>query len=375
MKVLHFYKTYYPDSYGGVQQVIYQLAEYSSQIGVTSEVLYLSPNGRRSDVPWDKHFINSSKLNFEIASTGFSWEVINRFKQLAEDVDLIHYHYPWPFMDLVHFLSGTKKPAVVSYHSDIVKQRFLLQLYKPLMHCFLNSTDAIVAASPAYIEHSQVLKKYKDKTHVIPYGLDEESYPLSSEAKLSEWRAKVPERFFLFVGALRYYKGLHYLLEAAHLNGLPVIIVGSGGIEKDLHEQAHHLNTDQVVFTGSLGDEDRAALLQLCTAFVFPSHLPSEAFGISLLEAAVFGKPLISCEIGTGTTFINIDGVTGLAVAPADPEALSAAMVQLWEHPELCTTFGRNARARYEKYFTAKNMAESYVRLYEQVLLERAKAG
>lgn len=372
MKVLHFYKTYYPDSYGGVQQVIYQLAEYSAQLGVESQVLYLSSEAGRSMVPLDNHIISSSKLDFEIASTGFSWQVISHFKKLAAEADLIHYHYPWPFMDLVHFLSGTKKPTVVSYHSDIVKQRFLLQLYKPLMHLFLNKVDAIVAASPAYIDHSEVLRKYKAKTHIIPYGLNEASYLNIQESKLNEWAAKLPERFFLFVGALRYYKGLHYLLEAAERNGLPVVIVGSGGVEKDLREQANHLNLDHVIFTGSLADEDRAALLQLCTAFVFPSHLPSEAFGVSLLEAAVYGKPLISCEIGTGTTFINIDGVTGLAVAPADPEALSDAMVRLWDDPDMCATFGRNARARFEQHFRAKSMAESYVQLYQDVLAKHS---
>ena len=60
------------------------------------------------------------------------------------------------------------------------------------------------------------------------------------------------------------------------------------------------------------------ALLALSYAILFPSHLRSEAFGISLLEGAMFGKPLISSEIGTGTTYINIDGKTGVVVPPSD---------------------------------------------------------
>lgn len=368
MKVLHFYKTYYPHSYGGVEQVIYQLAECGSDDGVDAHVLSLNRGPARRDVALGKHNTHTSKLTFEVASTGFSWDVIRRFRELAVEADLIHYHYPWPFMDVVHFLSGVKKPTLVSYHSDIVKQRYLLQFYKPLMHLFLSKVDAIVAASPAYIEHSEVLKKHRHKTHVIPYGLNESTYPSVIGAKLDYWRKKLPQRFFLFVGALRYYKGLQYLLEAAHLNRLPVVIVGSGGIEKDLHKQAEQLDLDQVIFTGSLGDEDKAALLQLCTVFVFPSHLPSEAFGISLLEAAMYGKPLISCEIGTGTTFINIGEETGLVVRPADSQALAQAMNQLWNDPELCITFGNKARARFEKHFTAEKMSKAYFDLYNRVL-------
>lgn len=368
MKVLHFYKTYYPDSYGGVQQVIYQLAEGTAEYGVESDVLFLSQSEERYAVPMGHHHIHSSRLNFEVASTGFSWEVIARFRKLAAQADIIHYHFPWPFMDLVHFLSGVKKPVVVSYHSDIVKQKYLLQLYKPLMHLFLRRADAIVAASPAYIEHSSVLKQYREKTHVITYGLDESSYPVADAALLGSWRAKLPERFFLFVGALRYYKGLHFLLQAAARNGLPVVIVGSGGVEAELRQQAQDLGLNNVVFTGALPDTDKVALLQLCTAFIFPSYLTSEAFGISLLEASMYGKPMISCEIGTGTTYINIDDVTGLVVPPADSDALASAMERLWDSPTLCKSLGKASRIRFENYFTARKMAEDYFNLYSFIL-------
>ena len=109
-------------------------------------------------------------------------------------------------------------------------------------------------------------------------------------------------------------------------------------------------------------------MLNLCYAFVFPSHLRSEAFGISLLEAAMYGKPLISCEIGTGTTYINIDKETGIVVPPSDPAAFRRAMDYLWNNPEEAAAMGRCAEARYWKIFTAKNMAQSYVSLYEKLL-------
>lgn len=371
MKVLHFYKTYYPESYGGVQQVIYQLAEGGVRHGIESGVLYLSRSKLHRNDELGQHRVFSVPLDFEIASTGFSFGVVSRFKQLAAQADLIHFHFPWPFMDLVYFLSGVKKPTVVSYHSDIVKQKYLLQLYRPLKRLFLRRVDAIVAASPAYLQHSRVLQKHEARTRVIPYGLDESTYPAVDAGLQKQWQKKLPPKFFLFVGALRYYKGLRFLVDAAAQNGLPVVIVGASGVEEDLHRQAGELGAENIVFTGALSDADKVALLSLCMVFVFPSHLPSEAFGISMLEAAMYGKPIISCEIGTGTTFINIANETGLVVPPACSQALAAAMMKLWHDDALCQRMGQQARKRFENHFTAEKMVDSYVQLYRELLGKR----
>ena len=93
---------------------------------------------------------------------------------MAAEADIIHYHFPWPFMDLMHFFSRTKKPTIVTYHADIVKQIVLLQFYKPLMHRFFQSIDMIVATSPNNFQNSSVLQKYRKKTVVIPLGISEQ---------------------------------------------------------------------------------------------------------------------------------------------------------------------------------------------------------
>lgn len=105
---------------------------------------------------------------------------------------------------------------------------------------------------------------------------------------------------------------------------------------------------------------------------VFPSHLRSEAFGISLLEGAMFGKPMISSEIGTGTSYINIHGETGLVVAPSNPQAFREAMRSLWENPQRATEMGRRAEARYRKLFTADEMGQKWAQLYQELLEEKA---
>jgi len=371
MRILHFNKTYYPDSAGGTEQVIYQLCRATCSHGIESEVLALSREPRTLPLTLDGHTVHCARLDFQVASTGFSLSALRRFRSLAAKADIVHYHFPWPFADLVHFATCVKKPTVLTYHSDIIRQKNLLRVYRPLMYRFLTSVDRIVATSPNYLATSHVLDRYKGKVKVIPIGLDRDSYPEPSAARLAEWLQRVGDRFFLFVGVLRYYKGLHILLDALQGTGYPVVIVGAGPIEAELKEHAQRMGLRNVMFLGFLPEEDKVALLRLCYAVVFPSHLRSEAFGVSLLEGAMHGKPMISSEIGTGTSYVNIDGETGLVVSPNNAEAFRGAMRYLWENPEVARAMGKRAEARYWKLFTADKMVAGYVALYRELLSER----
>lgn len=375
IKVLHFYKTYYPDTFGGIEQVIYQLAEGCVEKGVSTEVLSVTPADKDSCEVISQHTAHKVRQDFSIASNPFSLRVIKKFKELSEQADIIHYHFPWPYMDLVHFLSGVKKPTVVSYHSDIIRQKKLLRLYKPLMHLFLRKIDCIVATSPNYVATSDVLETFKDKVTVIPIGLDKATYPVPEQSRLDKWQRQIGQPFFLFIGTLRYYKGLHILLEAAVGADYPIVIVGAGPIENELRDQAQNLGLKNVHFLGALPDEDKTALLMLSYGIVFPSHLRSEAFGISLLEGAMYRKPMISSEIGTGTTFINIDNQTGLVIPPSDPSALREAMDKLWGNPQLAEQFGNKAYERYEEMFTSKQMVEEYTKIYRSLLGHQNELG
>jgi rhamnosyl/mannosyltransferase len=374
MRVLHFYKTYLPDSMGGIAQVIFQMSEIGVRHGVDSTVLTLSNNPAPGVLQIREHQVHQARMDFQFASTGFSYSVFKQFRELAAEADVVNYHFPWPFMDLVHFASSTKKPSVVSYHSDIIRQRHLLKLYRPLMRRFLDSADRIAVASPNYLHTSDVLKDYRDKTRVITYGLDKSSYPKHDATRTERWRQKLGDKFFLFVGVMRYYKGLHILLEAMQGLNYPVVIVGAGPLEAELHAQAKALGLQNLHFLGFLDDEDKVALLELSYAVVFPSHLRSEAFGISLLEGAMYGKPMISSEIGTGTSYINIHNETGLVVPPSNPLAFREAMRTLWENPVLAAQMGEKAQARYQSLFTADEMGRKWAALYEELLEEKALA-
>lgn len=368
MRILHFYKSYYPDSVGGIEKIIYELATHLPKYGIEVDVLSLSPQGGGKQSNFPMHMAYKAREDFCIASTGFSFSVIKLFKELAETADVINYHFPWPFMDLVHFLSGIDKPTVVTYHSDIIRQRHLSKLYRPLMNAFMGSASRIVATSPNYLFTSQVLQKFRDKVEVIPLGIDRLSYPEADSEVIEDWKQIVGHQFFLFIGVLRYYKGLNTLLDALAIREFPVVIVGSGPMEAELKDQAAALGLKCVTFLGQISDEDKTAILDLSFAMVFPSNLRSEAFGVSLLEAAMCGKPLISCEIGTGTSFVNEHNVTGLVVTPGDKVSLADAMATLWDNPERAQLMGREAEHRYQKYFTADQMAKSYAELYRRLV-------
>ncbi|MCF4995266.1 glycosyltransferase [Pseudomonas syringae] len=372
MRVLHFYKTYLPDSMGGIEQVIFQLCESGARHGVDGQVLSLSTEPVPAVMQIGQHEVHRAKLDIQFASTGFSLQVFKKFRELAAEADVVNYHFPWPFMDLVHFASFTNKPSVVTYHSDIIRQKNLLRLYRPLMNRFLASADRIVAASPNYLHTSDVLQKFQNKTRVITYGLDKAGYPQPEPERTDRWRRKLGDKFFLFVGVMRYYKGLHILLDALKDVNYPVVIVGAGPLEKELHAQAARLGLRNLHFLGRLDDEDKVALLQLSYAIVFPSHLRSEAFGISLLEGAMYGKPMISSEIGTGTSYINIHNETGLVVPPSNPQAFREAMRELWENPTRAAEMGTKAQARYHQLFTADEMGRKWTELYQELLEEKS---
>jgi len=368
MKVLHFYKTYFPDTIGGVEQTINQIAVGTASLGVVTKVLTLSPTAVDRTVSVDNHKVYRCRSNFEIASTPFSMSAFLRFKQLAREADVIHYHFPYPFSDLLHLVSQVNKPTVLTYHSDIVKQKNLLKIYKPLMNKFLGSVDHIVATSPNYLKSSDTLAKFKDKVSVIPIGLDKKSYPVADKNRIKFWKEKFGNKFFLFIGVMRYYKGLHILIDAAKNSNYPIIIVGAGPVEEELKVQAKNLNVNNIYFVGFVSNKDKVALLTLSYAILFPSQLRSEAFGISLLEGAMYGKPLISSEIGTGTTYINIDNETGIVVPPSNSGALRDAMDYLWDNPERAREMGECSYTRYCNLFTAEKMANSYFDLYSNLL-------
>ena len=374
-RVLHFYRTYFPETQGGAEEAIRQICLNTRRHGVRSRVLCISPSVRPRVVRRAEAAVYRARLHADIASCTASWEALPMFRRLLGWADVIHYHFPWPFADLLHFAARVRTPTVVTYHSDIVRQRLLAALYAPLMGRFLRAADRIVCTSPDYLASSRVLARFQDNVEVVPIGLDPTSYPRPDEARLAQARARFGEGFFLFVGVLRYYKCLDVLLDAAQGAPYRVVIVGAGPTAAALKKQARELGLDNVTFAGYVPDALKVALIALCRGMVVPSYLRAEAFCVAMLEAAMHGKPLVSAATGSGTSHVNVHDETGLAVAPASPPALRAAMDRLHGDAELAVRLGQGARRRFERLFDGGLMGERYARIYETLIAQRRQGG
>lgn len=367
MRILHVFKTYLPDTHGGIEHVIRQMCLATRGFGIDHRILTLSKHPAPECLEVDGIPVRRVKQDVDLASTGLSLTAFRAFSEEARAADLVHFHFPWPFMDVLQLLTRPGKPYVVSYHSDIVKQRHLLKLYAPLMQRFLGNATCVIAATEPYRQSSPTLQRLGTKVRVIPYGLDPDSYPEADPQRLTSWRQRLGPRYLLFVGVLRYYKGLHLLLKALQGLDYPLAIVGAGPEGDALRAQCERFGLRNCHFLGRQSEEDLAVLYAGCESFVFPSHLRSEAFGMALLEAAMYGKPMLSCEIGSGMSEINLNGQTGIGVPP-EPAALREGLMTLWEDAELRTRYGQAARARFETHFRSEVMASKLIEVYREAL-------
>ena len=372
VKVLQLYRTFFPDTQGGAEEVVRQIAINSAEFGIEVRIIVPSKSvDETKKIYVDGIAVYQVPELIEIASCNIYKGGFETLKELTLWADIVHYHYPWPFQDLLHFALIKKyaKKTVLTYHSDVIRQQALLKLYSPLKTNFFADIDTIVATSPAYLDSSLTLQKYRSKVEVIPLGLSTETLPdQPNKDAVALWREKLGEGFFFFVGVLRYYKGLDVLIRAAVLSGVKVVIAGGGFEADNLQQQKELLGAKNVHLLGRVTDEDKSALISLSRAMVLPSYVRSEAFGVSLLEGMFYSKPLITAELNTGVNFVNEDGVTGIKVDAQSARGLAHAMLKLDGDPELAYKMGKAARQRYEKLFTGQELGESYAKLYKRLV-------
>lgn len=368
LRVLHIYRTYFPETQGGLQESIRQLCLATRPLNVENTVFALARQPEPALMNLPEGRLVRARSWFELASCDFgAWEALRRCRDAADQSDIIQIHYPWPFADmLLPFIRRRKQPVLVTYVSDIVRQTGLGQLYAPLRHYLLSTAARIVATSPYYAESSEILRAYSGKLICIPHCMNDVKPP--SAALSAQWEARFGRSFFLFVGVLRYYKGLDFLIAAAILSKAPIVIVGEGPEGERLRQEVVDKGLSHVHFLGALPDADKIALFSICRAVVFPSHLRSEAFGMTLLEGARAAKPLICCDINTGTTWINRHNETGLVVPPANPVALAGAINTLDGNTDLCRRLGQGAWARWQQCFKPDVVGAAYRDLYDDLL-------
>jgi rhamnosyl/mannosyltransferase len=383
MIVLQANKAYAP-TIGGVETVVQTLAEGLSRVdGITVEVLActerpaLRSTARTVGGITVTYAANLGTIASMPISPAYAWR-LSRTR-----ADIIHVHAPFPLTDFSLSLSPwrrRRKPVVVvTWHSDIVRQKRALALYRPLLLSFLRSVDAIVVATPLHISSSSILPAFREKCHIIPFGLDLDwaKHSAGYRDAVAAQRADHAEPLILFVGRLVYYKGVEYLVEA--MRRVPVgrlVIVGQGPIEAEVRERLQEYGLqERVTLLPPLPAEELRAWYHACDLLVLPSIQMSEAFGLVLLEAMACGKPVISTDLGTGISHVNKHGVTGVVVPPRDAGALASAINTLVTSPARRAELGGNGRRRAFEEFTQEAMVRRTAHLYRELLARRGENG
>nr|WP_254871386.1 glycosyltransferase [Marinitoga sp. 1135] len=188
--------------------------------------------------------------------------------------------------------------------------------------------DKIIVTSPNIIKTSPVLRDFKDKIEVVPLFVDTSHfYPRKDNVRYKF--VDNDEKLILYVGRFGRYKGLEYLIES--LRFLPenykLLLIGKGKKEKELKDlvKKHNFN-NRVIFLNHVKYQDLPFYYSAADVFVLPSIDRGEAFGLVALEAMACGIPVITTELGTGTTYHNINGETGIHVPPKNSKEIANAV-------------------------------------------------
>lgn len=230
-----------------------------------------------------------------------------------------------------------------------------------------------LACGPAIVEEvgSQYGVSFQpDRLGLVAHGLADEA--VGPTATTGGGRARI-----LFVGRLEARKGVDTLLESALMLAgagadFELRLVGddsqaglSGATYREAFERDHPELADRVSFLGRVDDGTLRDEYAACDVFVAPSRF--ESFGLILLEAMMFSKPVVATAIG-GMREIITDGVSGVLVQPDDPTGLSAVLRRLIDSPDLRVRIGRGGRDAFEASFTLDKMAENAERFYGAIM-------
>lgn len=288
--------------------------------------------------------------------------------------DIVHLHFPDPLGQLTAMSLPRSVKRVISWHSDIIKQRTALALYRPFLDAFVRDADAIIGATPQHFSASQQMTAGKpgQLREVIPYGFDPAAFAWTEaaharQATLKRERGHRPVIFT--VGRHVYYKGFDVLIRALRSVDAELWIGGRGPLTERLRQTAQDAGvTERVRFLGFVSDAELVAYYDACDIFCMPSTERAEQFGLVQLEAMHCGKPVVATRLGTGVEYVTLDEVTGLLVEPGNEPALAQALNRLLGNRELGVRLGEAGRRRVAEEFSVAQMVDRTAALYRRLV-------
>lgn len=380
LRIVHIYKDYFP-VLGGIENHIRQVAEAQAQRGYRVDVLVTSLNATGRTEQLNGVRVTKAPRHLNVQSAPISATFPRAVARLTDGADIAHLHAPYPVGEACNLWFGRAKRTVITWHSDIVRQKALLRLYAPVLRRVVAQAGVIVPTSETYARTSPWLRDHLDKCRVVPLGIHTDRFDtgtddrsrrraaLRSQLLASAHVASAEPLVLLSVGRLRYYKGLDDLIRAVpDLPGVVAVIVGVGPMEAAWKALAQRLGVaDRVIFVGEVSDEALPDYYHAADIYAIPANSRAEAFGIAILEAMASGLPVISTEVGTATSWINQHGATGLVIPPCDPQAIVQAVNTLRD-AVLRRTMGEAAQQRVRAEFTFDHMIARIEAVYDAVL-------
>lgn len=357
---------FYPPHMGGIETHLEALCR---QLADSFDVSVIASNhqpGFRFEV---RHGIPVTRLPtpFSITSAPVNPALPSAIR--ARKPDIVHIHLPHPGGVLGLLASGYRGAMVVTYHSDVVRQKVMSGIFAPFMYRLLRRTRVIIATSSTYIDSSPVLGRYRRRCRVVPYGIPLRAPTNGDLAKTADLRGRFGPRLVLAVGRFVYYKGFEYAVRAMRQVDGHLLMVGDGPLRGALEREAQECGVAaKVTFLGEIQNDDMMPLFSAADVFVLPSIARSEAFGIVQLEAMAAGRPVVNTSLDSGVPWVSPHGVTGLTVAPGDADALAAALRTLLDDEPLRKKLGAAGRERVRREFTAEVMGRRVAAIYEEVL-------
>ncbi|MDH3360564.1 MAG: glycosyltransferase, partial [Desulfobulbaceae bacterium] len=372
---------------GGIENFLGDLLAAQGRQGVSAAALVHEDPALpvpENDNPPDNVFRTPcyGRLLYAPISPGFPWTLRRMIKK--HKPDLLHIHMPnTSALAALLVPSARKIPWVVHWHADVVSSEvdtrmgLAYRFYRPLEQWLLARASAVVATSERYLQSSGPLRRWRAKCTAIPLGMDVARLPepdlLPIKSGEEVWGAGKRCRV-LAVGRLTYYKGHEVLIRAAtETPDLRVVIVGEGEQRAGLERLVEQLGVqDQVTLVGFQPADNLHALIATCDCLCLPSIERTEAFGLVLLEAMRYGKPVVASDVGgSGIGWVVQDGKTGLLVSPGEVSPLAAALRKLAEDQSLRQQLGDGGRERFSKMYHIDPVAVQIKSLYEQIIEER----
>ncbi len=294
-----------------------------------------------------------------LAKKHFTRELASRrFDLLVEDVNKVPLYTPaWggpPVVALVpHLFGGT---AFQELAPPLAAAVWLAE--RPLGRAYRGVPFEAISMSTAADLAARGIPR--DTVEVIYPGVDTVGY-----TPLDGTRAATP--VFSYLGRLKKYKGVHLVIKAfaamKHPNAT-LEIAGAGDFRPSLERLAASLDLGaRVRFLGRIDEAEKLALLRRSWGLAFAS--PKEGWGITNLEAAACGTPVVASN-SPGIRESVLDGETGFLTPHGDTRAMAAAMSQLASDPTLVTRLGVQARG-FAETFTWERAAEETHQHLERV--------